>query len=157
MRDRMPGKHKQDKNKKGVTLIELIILILLLGIAASIAAAGFTALSNIGRQKEATREIHLAQQRLEMILAEKRHSGFPDSDSGCEGPDPCCANSLQAADFPGCSGDVNVSFTPFDQEGNEINGNCTSDSVEPFKYCIAEVVVNNGRPFVLKLYNHKNQ
>lgn len=156
----MPEKHKQDKNKKGVTLIELIILILLLGIAASIAAAGFTALSSIGRQKEATREIHLAQQRLEMILAEKRHAGFPDSDSGCEGPDPCCVNSLQAAEFPGCRDDVSVSFTPFDKEDNEINGNCTSDctsdSGEPFKYCIAEVVVNNGRPFVLKLYNHEN-
>lgn len=143
-------------NQSGLTLVELVVVVVLLGIAASIAAAGFTALRNIGGQKEVTKNAQLAQQRLEMILAEKRKVGFPKSDTGCSGPDPCCVYGLNAANFPGCEDKVTVSFTPYKSNGTEITGSdCTSDA--DFDYCTAEVTVNNAKPFIIELYNLENQ
>jgi|GEM_PF-2501469 type II secretory pathway pseudopilin PulG len=141
------------RKQNGLTLVELVVVILLLAGAISAAAAGFTALQNMGIEKQAVKETQLVQQRLELILAEKRKVGFPPIEEAINGPDPCTRYSLDPNEFPCCGNELEVTFTPFDSAGNEMAGTCTSNS--GFSFCRATVTVNNGRPFVMHLYDLK--
>lgn len=121
---------------KGFTLIELIAAMVLVGVAAAIAGVGFMSFTNIGSGKEATVNATLAQQRLELILAEKLKNGFPGTGPG---PDPCPVTGID-----GCS--LAVSFSNSDD-----GGDCNTAS--SFDYCSVTVTVE-GRNYYMRLYNY---
>ena len=122
--------------QKGFTLMELIAAMVLVGVAAAIAGVGFMSFTRIGSEKEAAVNAILAQQRLELILAEKLNNGFPGTGPG---PDPC-----PVTDIDGCS--LAVSFSNSD-DGGDCN---TSTS---FDYCSVTVTVD-GREYHMRLYNY---
>jgi prepilin-type N-terminal cleavage/methylation domain-containing protein len=72
--------------RQGFTLIELIAAMVLVGLAAALAGTSFMSFTRIGEGKNYARNAQLAQQRMELILAQKRTTlNF----SGCSDLDPC--------------------------------------------------------------------
>lgn len=142
-----PGRspNKMSGRKHGFTLIELVVVIVVLFIVATMVAAGLSFYTGAGQERDTTRNAQLAQERLELILAEKLKNGFPDSESGCSGPDPC---RLYNDGFPGCS-EVSVEFF---KDGDEEEYNCYDD--EDFDYCTVKVSVNDGQTFKMRLYKY---
>ncbi len=132
-------------DQRGFTLVEFIVVIVILGIAAYMVAAGITAYTGIGRESLITRDAQLAQERLELILAERLAGGFPQPDSGLSGPDPC-QNGL---DFDSCQ--IPVYFRSYNEDGY-IDENCLGG--EAFRYCDVELSLENGTDFFLRLYNY---
>ena len=132
-------------DQRGFTLVEFIVVIVILGIVASMVAAGITAYTGIGRESLVTRNAQLAQERLELILAEKIAGGFPHPESGLSGPDPC-QNGL---DFDSCQ--IPVYFRSYNEDGY-IDENCLDG--EAFQYCDVELNLENGPDFFLRLYNY---
>jgi prepilin-type N-terminal cleavage/methylation domain-containing protein len=122
--------------RNGFTLIELIASMVLVGVAAAIAGVGFMSFINIGSGKEAAVNTNLAQQRLELILAEKLKNGFPGAGPG---PDPCPVTGID-----GCS--LVVSFSNSDD-----GGDCTASGT--FDYCNVTVTVD-GRDYHMRLYKY---
>lgn len=77
----------------GFTMIELVVFIVVIGIATvGVMAAYIQALGGAGEGAELTRRAQFAQQRMELIIANKRQDGFP-------GFDPC-PNGLEACNVP---------------------------------------------------------
>ncbi len=77
-------------NGSGFSLIELIVFIVILGVlAAGLVVAFGTSLTNapVAGQLDAAAEI--AQQRLELILAQRRAAGFAAFADPCPGPSIC--------------------------------------------------------------------
>jgi prepilin-type N-terminal cleavage/methylation domain-containing protein len=129
--------------RQGFTLIELIAAMVLVGVAAAVAGVGFMSFLNIGQGKKSVEVAQLAQQRLELILAEKRKNGFPTSESEL---DPC--SLLDDDDV--CKDNVNVLFTP--DSGDE----CVKENSE-FVYCDVKVTVTMGSEeydFYIQLYHY---
>jgi prepilin-type N-terminal cleavage/methylation domain-containing protein len=122
--------------RQGFTLIELIVSMVLVGVAAAIAGVGFMSFTNIGSGKEAAENANLAQQRLELILAEKLKNGFPGTGPG---PDPCPVTGID-----GCS------LTPTFANSND-GGDCISGS--SFDYCTVTVTVDS-RDYHMRLYKY---
>ena len=133
-------------DQRGFTLVEFIVVIVILGIVASMVAAGITAYTGIGRESIITRDAQLAQERLELILAERLAGGFPHPDRGMSGPDPC-QNGL---DFDSCQ--IPVNFDSYDKFDEYIDENCLDG--EAFQYCDVELILENGQNFFLRLYNY---
>lgn len=130
---------------KGFTLLELILTIILIGIAGSISVVGLSSLSGIGQERKNVVDAQLAQERLELILAEKRKNGFPTSDAGADGPDPCDLYDLTINDFPSCDENkVKARFS--DQPDTSV---CYQDSTS----CTVTVSVDDGPEFQMILYN----
>ena len=147
--------HFFQKNQQGLTLIELIAVIVVLGFVASIGVAAFSAMRGIGWETQTTTDSQMAQQRLELILNEKRKVGFPEEGIDCqngsgleaEGPDPCCLYGLSSDDFPGCTGAINVVF---ESNNNEDNA-CLQDN--GFEHCNVTVDINGEQNFTMRVYN----
>lgn len=79
---------------RGFSLIELVVFIVVVGIAATgIMLAFVEALSGAGAAPALTRGSQIGQQRIELIIANKRLDGFP-------GSDPCAGNGLVACNVP---------------------------------------------------------
>ena len=134
----------QSHVNRGFTLLELIITLVLVGIAGSLVIVGFSSLSGMGQERKTIKDAQLAQERLELILAEKRHSGFPNSTQGV-GPDPCQIHSLPTNNFPSCNGSkLTVSFS------NQSNNPCYANSTTN---CTINVSVDDGPDFIMVLYN----
>ena len=82
MRPALPRRHR------GVTLIELIVFIVIVGVVAAAMVQAFVATgrgSHLG--KEITQATQLAQQRMEVILGQRRALGFAAFDQNTF--DPC--------------------------------------------------------------------
>ncbi len=126
--------------RQGFTLLELIASMVLVGVAAAIAGVGFMSFSGIGSEKKAVINANMAQQRLELILAEKLKNGFPAPDIG-PGPDPCPVPGID-----GCS--LTVLFSNSDD-----GGGCNTGSGFDFDYCSVTVTVD-GRDYLMRLYNY---
>lgn len=140
------------ESQKGVTLIEMVVVIVILGIAASIVVAAMSALSGVGWERKTTDHAQLAQQRLEMILNEKRKIGFPEVNEPCQngteasGPDPCCLDGLSGADYPGCKDFIRVRFK---------NDNSQSECLDnDFKNCTVDVIINDDQSFTMQLHKY---
>lgn len=135
---------------KGFTLLELILTIILIGIAGSIGVVGLSSLSGIGQERKNIVDAQLAQERLELILAEKRNSGFPTSDVGADtdanGPDPCDLYDLTISNFPSC--DPNKITVHFLNQSE--NSTCYQDCTN----CTVTVAVDDGPEFQMILYNY---
>jgi prepilin-type N-terminal cleavage/methylation domain-containing protein len=107
----MTGK-KTKPTCQGFTLIELIAAMVLVGVAAALVGTGFMSFTRIGEGKNYARNAQLAQQRMELILAQKRTtSGFSCSEDDL---DPCTDdsedNSLKDKEF--CDNEkVEANFT----------------------------------------------
>jgi prepilin-type N-terminal cleavage/methylation domain-containing protein len=127
--------------RQGFTLIELIAAMVLVGVAVAIVGVSFMSFERIGKGINA-RNAQLAQQRLELILAEKRKKGFPESG---EGPDPCQIHSLDSSDIDACDLE-DVVF-----QNSDDNGDC--NTTQDFFYCEVTVKVEDI-PYTMRLYNY---
>lgn len=134
-------------NQRGFTLIEMILVIVILGIAGVIAVVSMYALSGVGTGRDYTVNAQLAQQRLELILAEKRLNGFPESGSG---PDPC---EIYDLDMEVC--DVVVQLEGIDDNGDSFGAD-SCNTGNALKYCRVTVTVD-GHDFFMRLYNYAVQ
>lgn len=139
------------KSQQGITLIEMVVVIVILGIAASIVVAAMSALSGVGWERKTTDHAQLAQQRMELILNEKRKVGFPANDVFCQngteakGPDPCCLYNLSADDLPGCKDFITVEFN------NNDESICLDNN---FTNCTVNVIINDDQTFTMLLFNY---
>lgn len=80
------------KRSKGFTLIELIVFIIIVGLASGAMFAGMqTALRKSKTVKDDMRALFLAQQRMELILGQKKQTGFTSF------VDPCVSLSFPAS------------------------------------------------------------
>lgn len=128
--------------RQGFTLIELIAAMVLVGVAAAITGVSFLSFENLGKGINA-RNAQLAQQRLELILAEKRKTGFPESGAG---PDPCEIYSL---DIKAC----NENLLTVEFKDNDNKQFCRGKN---FENCEVTVTVD-GIDYIMLLYNYKNE
>jgi type II secretory pathway pseudopilin PulG len=122
-------------------MIELIAAMVIVGVAVAMTGVSFMSFERIGQGINA-RNAQLAQQRLELILAEKRKIGFPSSG---EGPDPCQKYEL---DFDAC----NLGEEPVFQsdDGKECN---TENS---FEYCEVTITIDEIA-YKMRLYNYDQE
>lgn len=75
---------------QGFSLIELIVLIVVVGIITTgITTSYMTSLRNSGRPHEIEVAAQLAQERMEIIIAQKRLKGFSSTADLCPGPSVC--------------------------------------------------------------------
>ncbi len=142
------------QSQGGVTLIELIAVIVVLGFAASIAVAAMSALGGMGRETQTTEYAQLAQQRLELILNEKRKGQGFTGLGDCEGPDPCCLYS-DLHDLDMCNKRLEVTFNP----KNGVNNSLRYCQGKGFDYCKVTVNVfendqDQAQSFTMRLYNY---
>jgi prepilin-type N-terminal cleavage/methylation domain-containing protein len=128
-------------NRQGFTLIELITAMVLVGVAAAFVGAGFMSLTRIGEGKNYVKNAQLAQQRMELILAQKRKtSDFSDLD-------PC--DGLSGEDF--CD-DVSVSYEAYDSDDELLDN--TTCNVSGVLYCEVHIVADSQN-FYMRLYHYE--
>jgi type II secretory pathway pseudopilin PulG len=102
---------------RGVTLIELIAFIIIVGVLVSGLAAGFSAnMRGSGSSRDVTQALQLAQERMELIRARKDVVGFACF-TGTRF-DPCTAAAavgscpaMPASTHPACSGATTFGYT----------------------------------------------
>ncbi len=75
-------------NKRGFSLIELIIFIILLGIGIGVLVPLIITLRYVDRIDKQTEALELTQQRMELILAQKNINGFSDFTDPCSESSP---------------------------------------------------------------------
>ena len=128
--------------RQGFTMIELIAAMVIVGVAVAVAGVGFMSFEHIGTGINA-RNAQLAQQRLELILAEKRNMGFPASDASHSGPDPC---EIHGLGIDACDD----SFLTVTFKDNDDNDFCRGSLVN----CeVTLTVLDDNTVFRLILYN----
>lgn len=138
-------KSSANKLNKGFTLLEVVITLVLIAIVGSIVIVGLASLSGIGQEQKTIKDAQMAQRRMELILAEKRHSGFPSSTQDADGPDPCRLYDLNINNYSACnSNKLTVEFT------NGTTNSCYDNSTNN---CTVTVLVTNGPEFKMRLYN----
>lgn len=78
------------KYQSGLTLLEMVLFIVVLGVAGVALLATLSApLTGAGKQTEAVTAAQVAQARMEVILGHKRKNGFPADGLCTPDPDPC--------------------------------------------------------------------
>lgn len=71
--------------QSGLTMIEMVVFIVVIAVlGVALMSAIINPLAGAGSQQEAVFATQLAQERLEVVLGQKRREGFPGSDP-CEG------------------------------------------------------------------------
>jgi type II secretory pathway pseudopilin PulG len=120
-------------------MIELIAAMVIVGVAVAMTGVSFMSFERIGKGINA-RNAQLAQQRLELILAEKRNVGFPDSGAG---PDPCPVSGIDGCDLE------EVVF-----QNSDDNGDCnTINGKDSFEYCEVTITIDDIL-YTMRLYNY---
>lgn len=114
---RPESRHSRDGpgSQAGLTMMEMVLFIVIIGV---LGAALFSAISNpltgAGTQERAVFTTQLAQERMEVVLGQKRREGFPGSDP-CDG-----GASLDTCSVP--SGfSVNTTFGAWSQNSDTDN------------------------------------
>jgi type II secretory pathway pseudopilin PulG len=133
---------------RGVTLIELIAFIIIVGVLVSGLAAGFSAnMSGSATSRDVTQALQLAQERMELIRARRDVVGFACFTNDANGPryDPCgtaaaagtCPATLPSS-HPACSATTTLGYsvTPALDE----TGACMGS--DPDYKCITVTVTN---------------
>lgn len=129
---------------RGVTLIELIAFIIIVGVLVSGLAAGFSAnMRGSGDARDVTQALQLAQERMELIRARKDVVGFACF-TGTRF-DPCQAAAaagscpaMAASSHPACSAATTLGYTvtpALDESGACLGG-------DPDYKCITVTVTN---------------
>jgi prepilin-type N-terminal cleavage/methylation domain-containing protein len=127
--------------RQGFTLIELITAMVLVGMAAALAGAGFMSLTRIGEGKNYVKNAQLAQQRMELLMAQKRIT--PDFSN----IDPC--DGLSGEDF--CD-EVSVSYRAYDKDDTLLDN--TTCNVSNVLYCVIHIN-SGGQNFYMRLYHYE--
>jgi prepilin-type N-terminal cleavage/methylation domain-containing protein len=132
--------------RQGLTMIELTAAMVIVGVAVAMTGVSFMSFERIGQGINA-RNAQLAQQRLELILAEKRNVGFPDSGESYEGPDPCQIHNLN---IDACDDDLLT--VQFKDKDNEENLFCRGNGL---KKCEVKItVVDEGTEYIMLLFHY---
>jgi prepilin-type N-terminal cleavage/methylation domain-containing protein len=129
--------------RQGFTLIELVAAMVLVGVVAVMAGAGFMSFSRIGEGKNYVNNAQLAQQRMELILAQKRTT------SDFSNLDPC--DGLSGEDF--CD-DVSVFYEPYDKDDTLLDSTKTTCNVSDVLYCEVHIVAGSQN-FYMRLYHYE--
>lgn len=124
---------KTRMHARGVTLIELIAFIIIVGVLVSGLAAGLgTTLRGSGTPRQVTQALQLAQERMELIRAQKDVLGFAGFTAATY--DPCLAGSTH----PACSATLGYTITPaLDETGACMGG-------DPDYKCITVTATDAG-------------
>jgi prepilin-type N-terminal cleavage/methylation domain-containing protein len=139
----MMGKKVISPIQHGFTMIELIAAMVIVGVAVVMAGVSFMSFGHIGKGINA-RNAQLAQQRLELILAEKRNAGFPESGESYKGPDPCEIHDLS---IKACDD----SFLTLTFKDNDNKAYCRGGLVS----CeVTITVVDDNTEYRMLLFNH---
>jgi prepilin-type N-terminal cleavage/methylation domain-containing protein len=128
------SKTVMSSTRQGFTLIELIVAMVLVGVAATLVGTGVMSFTRIGEGKNYARYAQLAQQRMELILAQKRTKSGSLNCSTID-LDPCEDDTLKNNEF--CK-KVEADF-------NEVN-----------PYCNVEVH-SGGQKFYMQLYFYQDE
>ena len=104
---------------RGVTLIELIAFIIIIGVLVSGLIGGFsTTLRGSGTPKQMTQALQLAQERMELIRAQKDRLGFACFDAAlydpCNPPAPAagtCPALSATSTHPSCNSSMGYTVT----------------------------------------------
>ena len=95
----------------GFSLVEMVVFIVVFGVlVAGLVAALTTPLSNSPKAGQIDRATEIAQQRMELILAQRRTAGFATFVDPCPGPAVCTAPagySVSASIVGNWVGDIN--------------------------------------------------
>lgn len=93
--------------QSGLTMIEMVVFIVVIGVlGVALMSAIINPLAGAGAQQDAVFATQLAQERLEVVLGQKRREGFP-------GSDPCDGGAGLATCNEPAGFDVTTSFGPW--------------------------------------------
>ncbi len=107
-------------------MIEMVVFIVVIGVmGVALMSAIITPLAGSGTQQEAVFVTQLAQERLEVVLGQKRREGFP-------GSDPCDDGAALATCSEPAGYDITTSF------------NAWSEDPDTDKYQVITVSVASG-------------
>lgn len=140
-------KHKNIKHEGGFTLVELLIVIAIIGVIASVVLVSFT--ETKARSRDARRVEDIGQIKSALSLYAATNNKFPDCPSGevviGGGSDSCIRDSLINSG--------NIPAMPMDPmgRGNGVAGDC-GVSVGVYVYCYASV---DGLDYTLKYHLEK--
>lgn len=113
------------RRQRGITLMEMIIFIVILGLLAAAVITAFTnPLSGAGSQERAVFITQLAQERLEVVLGQKRREGFP-------GSDPCASGAALATCSVPAGFSINTSFGAWSVDPDTDNYRVITVTVTP--------------------------
>lgn len=130
--------------RQGFTLIELIAAMVLVGVTAALAGTGFISLTRIGEGKNYVENAQLAQQRMELLLAQKRKT------TDFSNIDPC--DGLSGQDF--CD-QVSVSYKAYGADDSWLNeGNTTTCNVGNVLYCVVQFT-SGSQNYFMRLYHYE--
>lgn len=102
-------------DQTGLTMIEMVVFIVVIGIlGVALMSAIINPLTGAGTQQEAVFVTQLAQERLEVVLAQKRQEGFP-------GSDPCDAGAGLATCNEPAGYTISTSFNAWSQNSDTDN------------------------------------
>ena len=104
-----------DKKERGFTLIELLIVIIIIGILASLALPGFGRTKEHVLGKEAQANLKLIAAAEKIYRMESEDQAYVDCDCSCSGSDSGCCNyepPQTSSDTPGCNYKLTLSLNP---------------------------------------------
>lgn len=106
-------------------MIEMVIFIVVIGIlGVALMTAFINPLAGAGTQQEAVFLTQLAQERLEVVLGQKRREGFP-------GSDPCDAGAGLATCNEPAGYSISTSFNAWSEDSDTDNYQVITVSVTP--------------------------
>jgi prepilin-type N-terminal cleavage/methylation domain-containing protein len=139
--------------RQGFTLIELIVAMVLVGLAAALVGTSFMSFTRIGEGKNYARNAQLAQQRMELILARKRTTSDFSNLDPCDDEDA----GLEIEDF--CDDVSIVSLKAYDKNDVLLNeDDTTTCNVEEVRYCVVHIEVGGDsqkQDFYMRLYHYE--
>lgn len=93
--------HRHDR-ETGLTLLEMVLFIVVLGVAGvALIATLALPLTGAGEQTRALTAAQVVQARTELMLGQKRKSGYPEDPPNCATElDPCPGAGLSACSLP---------------------------------------------------------
>ena len=104
-----------DKKERGFTLIELLIVIIIIGILASLALPGFGRTKEHVLGKEAQANLKLIAAAEKIYRMESEDQAYVDCQCACSGSDSGCCNyepPQTSSDTPGCNYKLTLSLNP---------------------------------------------
>lgn len=110
----------------GLTMIEMVVFIVVIGVlGVALMSAIINPLAGAGTQQDAVFVTQLAQERLEVVLGQKRREGFP-------GSDPCDAGATLSTCNEPAGYDISTTF------------NAWSENPDTDNYQVITVSVSSG-------------
>ena len=109
----------EQRGREGFTLVELVVVVLILGIIAAIAAPKMFDVASNSRESSARQNLRIIRNAIEMFYAQ--NGVYPGQSGGANGLQVDLATALRSP-FPVC---------PVGNQNSDINRTATSDPLTP--------------------------